>query len=73
MKKTPVYINGEPYTSLTPLMNKLDETKLLFLPSEEDLDELNRTPSSPLDSYFLGVADKHGIDMMDSEDYGDDE
>lgn len=72
-KKAPVYINGEPFVSLTPLLDKLDETKRLFLPSEEDLEELKRTPASPLDSYFLGVADKHGIDLMDSGDYGDDD
>lgn len=68
---SPVYINGEPYSSLTPLMDKIDETKRLFLPSEDDLEELRRTPASPLDSYFLGVADKHGIDLMDDGDYGD--
>lgn len=70
-KKEVVYINGEPYNSLTPFMDKVEETKRLFLPSEDDLEELRRTPASPLDSYFLGVADKHGIDLMDDGDYGD--
>lgn len=70
-KISPVYINNELHSSMTPFMDKLEETKRLFLPSEKDLQDLERTPCSPLDSYFLGVADKHGLDLMDDGDYGD--
>lgn len=70
-KISPVYVNGKSYDSLTPFMDKLDETNRLFLPSEKDIRELERTPCSPLDSYFLGVADKHGLDLSDDGDYDD--
>lgn len=64
------YINGVPqYGSLTPALDKIDELKKQFISDPNDIADLMNTRASPLDEYFLEVADKHGIDPFDDGDY----
>ena len=49
--------------SLTPFLDELDERKRRLLP-----DLTNMPRPSPLDLYFMEVADKHGHDLSDSDD-----
>lgn len=51
--------------SLTPLMDVIDEEKRQLLP---DAERLRNTRASSLDLYFLGVAEKHGIDLLEADD-----
>jgi ssDNA-binding Zn-finger/Zn-ribbon topoisomerase 1 len=51
--------------SLTPLMDHIERERKMLVPS------LARAPrATALDAYFLGVAEKHGIDFFDDD--GDD-
>lgn len=51
--------------SLSPFIDKLKETNRLFLVQEKDIDDLKNTRLTPLDSFFLEVAEKHGHDLSE--------
>lgn len=40
-------------------MDKCKEIKGMFIASEKDIRELERTHATPFDDYFLGVLEKH--------------
>jgi len=57
--------------SLTLFFDKVEDLKKRFALSEQDFNELKSTAFTDLDSYFLDVADKHGIDLMCWDEYED--
>lgn len=53
--------------SLTPFLDKLEEVKRTFVADEKDIEDLENTRASPLDLYFMEVAEKHGIDLSNDD------
>jgi hypothetical protein len=57
------YINGIPYSSLTPSIDRIKKLNGQLNITEDDIHDIPNP--SPFDEYFLGVAEKHGINMFE--------
>lgn len=60
--------NRDGKKTLTPLMDEMKHRAALLPVPIDDYEE-PLPPASPLDTYFLGVAQKHGIDPFEDEGY----